>query len=186
MDRRVMRERMRRKQRQIRRRKIIKLVTYVVAMVLAIVFVIRGIIFPIINRIGGGSTGNSQAVQAESEVSDPTVAVRQPLKGQADAGKISTMTPGWHEDETGRWYQNADGTYYESGFADIEGVKYAFDDSGYMETGWFKQNNNWYYLDPARGGKMVASEWMLIDGRWYHFYGGGGMETGWTKGIANM
>ena len=62
MDRRVMRERMRRKQRQIRRRKIIKLVTYVVAMVLAIVFVIRGIIFPIINRIGGGSTGNSQAI----------------------------------------------------------------------------------------------------------------------------
>ena len=34
MDRRVLRERMRRKQRQIRRRKIIKLVTYVVAMVL--------------------------------------------------------------------------------------------------------------------------------------------------------
>lgn len=147
MDRRVMRERMRRKQRQIRRRKIIKLVTYVVAMVLAIVFVIRGIIFPIINRIGGGSTGNSQAVQAESEVSDPTVAVRQPLKGQADAGKISTMTPGWHEDETGRWYQNADGTYYESGFADIEGVKYAFDDSGYMETGWVSVGAKDYYFN---------------------------------------
>ena len=54
-----------------------------------------------------------------------------------------------------------------------------------METGWFKQNNNWYYLDPARGGKMVASEWMLIDERWYHFYGGGGMETGWTKQNGN-
>ncbi len=38
MDRRVLRERMRRKQRQIRRRKIIKLVTYVVAMVLAVIF----------------------------------------------------------------------------------------------------------------------------------------------------
>ena len=46
MDRRVLRERMRRKQRQIRRRKIIKLVTYVVAMVLAVIFVIRGVIFP--------------------------------------------------------------------------------------------------------------------------------------------
>ena len=32
---------------------------------------------------------------------------------------------------------------------------------------------------------MVASEWMLIDGRWYHFYGGGGMETGWTKQNGN-
>ena len=42
MDRSVIRERMRKKQRQIRRRKIIKLVTYVVAMVLAVIFVIRG------------------------------------------------------------------------------------------------------------------------------------------------
>ena len=61
MDRRVLRERMRRKQRQIRRRKIIKLVTYVVAMVLAVIFVIRGVIFPIVSRVGGKSTGNHRA-----------------------------------------------------------------------------------------------------------------------------
>ena len=42
MDRSVIRERMRKKQRQIRRRKIIKLVTYIVAMVLAVIFVISG------------------------------------------------------------------------------------------------------------------------------------------------
>ena len=62
-----MRERMRRKQRQIRRRKIIKLVTYIVAVVLAVIFVIRGVIFPIVNRIGGKSAGTSQQVQAETE-----------------------------------------------------------------------------------------------------------------------
>ena len=66
MDRRVLRERMRRKQRQIRRRRIIKLVTYVVAMVLAVIFVIRGVIFPIVSRVGGKSTGKSQSVQADA------------------------------------------------------------------------------------------------------------------------
>ena len=147
MDKRVLRERMRRKQRQIRRRKIIKLVTYIVAIVLAVIFVVRGVIFPIVNRITGKSTGESQQVQAESENADPTAAVRQPLKGADDASKITSLTPGWHEDENGRWYQNADGTYYTSGFAQIDGETYAFNDNGYMQTGWVTKGSNDYYFN---------------------------------------
>ena len=154
MDRRVLRERMRRKQRQIRRRKIIKLVTYVVAMLLAVIFVIRGVIFPIINRVGGKSTGKSQSVQAddgtgssESDASASTEAVRQPLKGQSDVTKVASLTAGWHEDDNGRWYQNADGTYYADGFAEIDGVKYAFNSNGYMQTGWVTKGVNDYYFN---------------------------------------
>ena len=154
MDRRVLRERMRRKQRQIRRRKIIKLVTYVVAMLLAVIFVIRGVIFPIINRVGGKSTGKSQSVQAddgtgssESDASASTEAVRQPLKGQSDVTKVASLTAGWHEDDNGRWYQNADGTYYADGFAEIDGVKYAFNSNGYMQTGWVTKGANDYYFN---------------------------------------
>ena len=113
MDRRVLRERMRRKQRQIRRRRIIKLVTYVVAMCCCD-FVIRGVIFPIVSRVGGKSTGKSQSVQADAgdgaasnADSNSTDALRQPLKGQSDVTKVSSLTPGWHEDSSGRWYQNA-------------------------------------------------------------------------------
>ena len=51
MDRRVLRERMRRKQRQIRRRKIIKLVTNVVEKVLSVIFVKRGVNFQIVSRV---------------------------------------------------------------------------------------------------------------------------------------
>ena len=54
MDRSVIRERMRKKQRQIRRRKIIKLITYVVAMVLAVIFVIRGVKMCIRDRRSSG------------------------------------------------------------------------------------------------------------------------------------
>ena len=163
MDRSVIRERMRKKQRQIRRRKIIKLVTYVVAMVLAVIFVIRGVIFPIVSRIGAKSTGESQQVQADAEqTADPTAAQRQPLKGQSDLTKVSTLTPGWHEDDNGRWYQNADGTYYTGGFAEIDGVTYAFDDNGYMQTGWITKGVNDYYFnedgsyDPSQKRPMLA------------------------------
>ena len=157
MDRSVIRERMRKKQRQIRRRKIIKLITYVVAMVLAVIFVIRGVIFPIVSRIGGKSTGESQQVQADAEqTADPTAAQRQPLKGQSDLTKVSTLTPGWHEDDNGRWYQNADGTYYTGGFAEIDGVTYAFDDNGYMQTGWVTKGSQDYYFNDD--GSYNASE----------------------------
>lgn len=157
MDRSVIRERMRKKQRQIRRRKIIKLVTYVVAMVLAVIFVIRGVIFPIVSRIGGKSTGESQQVQADAkQTADPTAAQRQPLKGQSDLTKVSTLTPGWHEDDNGRWYQNADGTYYTGGFAEIDGVTYAFDDNGYMQTGWVTKGSQDYYFNDD--GSYNASE----------------------------
>lgn len=139
---------------QIRRRKIIKLVTYVVAMVLAVIFVIRGVIFPIVSRVGGKSTGKSQSVQADAgdgaasnADSNSTDALRQPLKGQSDVTKVSSLTTGWHEDSSGRWYQNADGTYYTNGFAEIDGVKYAFDSNGYMQTGWVTKGVNDYYFN---------------------------------------
>ena len=65
---------------------------------------------PIASRIGGGGKddGKVVAVQAQTAEADPNATVRQPLKGQQDVGKITEKTPGWHEDESGRWYQNAE------------------------------------------------------------------------------
>ncbi len=53
-----------------------------------------------------------------------------PVKGSAAGERLSVMTPGWHEDSTGKWYQNPDGTYYVNGFADIDGTTYSFDKKG--------------------------------------------------------
>ena len=118
-----------------RRRKIIRLATYLVAMVLAVVFVVRGIIIPIANRISGKDESKSVEVQANISI-DPDAAIRQPLKGQQDTAKVAYVAPGWHEDENGKWYQNADGTYYAGGLQDISGTKYCFNDNGYVQTGW--------------------------------------------------
>lgn len=161
MNRRTARERMRRKKRQMRRRKIIRLATYLVAMVLAVVFVVRGIIIPIANRISGKDESKSVEVQANIST-DPDAAIRQPLKGQQDTAKVAYVTPGWHEDENGKWYQNADGTYYAGGLQDISGTKYCFNDNGYVQTGWVSKGIKDYYFnedgsyDPSQKRKLLC------------------------------
>lgn len=148
MDKKVYQERMRQKQRQLRRRRYMKLITYAVGLVLAVIFVVRGIILPIAGRISGGKSGGETVeVQAQTAQADPNAAVRQPLKGQGDLLKTSELTPGWHEDENGRWYQNADHTYYAGGFQEIDGVTYCFDDNGYMQTGWVTKGVKDYYFN---------------------------------------
>lgn len=139
MDKRVLRERMRRKQQQLRRRKMMRLAGYVIAVVLVAVFVVKGIILPVARGIGGKDAEKPAEVQAETTETvqaDPDAAIRKPLKGKGDLTKVSDLTSGWHEDENGKWYQNFDGTYYAGGMQEIDGVTYSFDDNGYIQTGW--------------------------------------------------
>ena len=149
MDKRVLRERMRKKQQQIRRRKMMRLGAYVVAIILVVVFVIRGIIFPVVNRIGGSSPEKPAEVQAETDetTADPNAAIRIPLKGKSSLVKASQLTTGWHEDENGKWYQNTDGTYYAGGLQTIDNVTYSFDDNGYIQTGWVTKGFDDYYFN---------------------------------------
>ena len=165
MDKRVLRERMRRKKRQMMIRHYTKIGLSVLGLILAIVFVVRGIIIPIAHHVAGGGSSN-QTVQAQADTEEvqanSDAAVRQPLKGKSDTDKISTMTAGWHEDTNGKWYQNADGTYFANGFQDIDGVTYSFDENGYMQTGWVSKGVNDYYFnddgsyDPTQKRPMLA------------------------------
>ena len=123
-DKRVLRERMRRKKRQMMIRHYTKIGLCVIGMILAVVFMVRGIIIPIAHHVAGG--GNSdQTVQAQADTEEvqanSDAAVRQPLKGKSDTDKVAAMTAGWHEDANGKWYQNTDGTYFSNGFQDIDG-----------------------------------------------------------------
>ena len=178
MDKRVLRERMRKKQQQIRRRQMMKKGAYVVAIILVLIFVIRGIILPVINRAGGGNTEKPQQVQAETDStttdsgSDSTdtgdtstetnAAMRQPVKGQSNLTKAAQLTTGWHDDENGKWYQNADGTYFAGGMQEIDGSTYYFDDNGYIKTGWVEVGFDDYYFnddgtyDPSQHKTRIA------------------------------
>ena len=147
-------------------------------MILVFVFVIRGIILPVINRAGGGNTEKPQQVQAETDStttdssSDSTdtgdtstetnAAIRQPVKGQSDLTKAAQLTAGWHDDENGKWYQNADGTYFAGGMQEIDGSTYYFDDNGYIKTGWVEVGFDDYYFnddgtyDPSQHKTRIA------------------------------
>lgn len=162
MDKEEIRRRKRRKRQQIRRRKRIRQITYLVGMLLAVVFVVRGIILPIVHHFTGKEESTqTQEEQTQAEV-DPDAAVRRPLKGQDDTQKVGTLTVGWHEDDNGKWYQNADHTYYAGGFQEIDGVMYSFDSNGYVQTGWISKGVKDYYFnedgsyDPTQKRKMLC------------------------------
>ena len=165
-----------------------KRITCVVAAVLLLVFVVRGVILPIVNHAGGGSNKDAETVNVQantagastdSSTKDGTAstdtaasdtdsadsgtdATVMPVKGSAAGERLSVMTPGWHEDSTGKWYQNPDGTYYVNGFADIDGTTYSFDKKGYMQTGWVEKGVKDYYFnedgsyDPSKKRPMIA------------------------------
>ena len=169
-----------------------KRITCVVAAILLLIFVVRGVIFPIVNHAGGGSSKDAETVNVQANTSgtstdnstedasassdsgssdssgdsssdnSSTDATVMPVKGTAAADKLSVMTPGWHEDSTGKWYQNPDGTYYINGFAEIDGTTYSFDENGYMQTGWVEKGVKDYYFnedgsyDPTQKRPMIA------------------------------
>ena len=162
-----------------------KRITCVVAAILLLIFVVRGVIFPIVNHAGGGSSKDAETVNVQANTAgtstdnstedasassdsgssdssgdsssdnSSTDATVMPVKGSAAADKLSVMTPGWHEDSTGKWYQNPDGTYYINGFAEI-------DENGYMQTGWVEKGVKDYYFnedgsyDPTQKRPMIA------------------------------
>ena len=103
----------------------------------------------------------------------------------------------WKQSGNKWWYQYEDGTYPKNEFITIDNKLYRFDQYGYMQTGWFKVNNEdyyatssgeikanvesgntWYYVDAD--GKMVTG-YQTIAGAKYYFAESGLMQTGWFK-----
>ena len=85
----------------------------------------------------------------------------------------------WKQDSRGWWYANADGSYPKDQAVTIGGTVYRFDASGYMRTGWVKDDGSWYY---HTGSGAQASGWTLVGGSWYYLDpSSGAMATGWTQ-----
>ena len=78
------------------------------------------------------------------------------------------------QDSKGWWYRYDSGSYpknewkllpYSGGTA-----WYAFDEVGYMRTGWFLSGEHWYYLSAANDatlGKLMTG-WIEVGGKWYY------------------
>ena len=85
----------------------------------------------------------------------------------------------WMQDEHGWWLRFADSSYPKAEKRGTNGIAYAweqvngnwwaFDESGYIKTGWMRDEdyNGWFYLDPEHG---MQTGWVLIDGKWHYFH----------------
>lgn len=95
--------------------------------------------------------------------------------------KIGPKTGAWKKSGSLWWYRYSDGTYPKSGIVSIDGAKYCFDASGWMQTGWKKVSGSWYYFSSS--GKMSVG-WVKSGSSWYWLdKSTGKMKTGWlTEG----
>ncbi len=67
----------------------------------------------------------------------------------------------------GRWKYRKNGQYIKGQWQYIDGRWYVFDNAGYTIVGWFKQGNEWYYMNPDDGA-MLSGQWLRLDGKDYY------------------
>ena len=73
---------------------------------------------------------------------------------------------GWVELDS-RWMYEINGVVQKNRWLHIDGSWYVVDGAGYSISGWFKQNEDWYYLNPA-DGTMLAGQWIDIENKSYY------------------
>ncbi len=85
----------------------------------------------------------------------------------------------WRQDSNGSWwYDFGDGEYAVDDTYIIDGNTFLFDENGYMQTGWQKDNwECWAYFNEY--GHMLTG-WQQLDGNWYYFQDDGMMAAGNT------
>ena len=80
----------------------------------------------------------------------------------------------WMKDAKGWWLRYSDGTWPMADrtgayhWEKINGKWWAFDETGYVKTGWLRDEDygGWFYMDPEHG---MQTGWVLLNGVWYYF-----------------
>ena len=136
-----------------------------------------------------GSSRGSSGGHSSSSITTSATIRNDSVKGNVSSDKgiltganNSTANDGyshWMQDEHGWWLRFADNSYPKAERRGTNGIAYAwehingnwwaFDESGYIKTGWMRDEdyNGWFYFDPEHG---MQTGWVLIDGKWYYFH----------------
>lgn len=136
-----------------------------------------------------GQSGSQSSSSGRDKSSGSGATRQDPVKGRTNStiGILtgtanSTANDGkshWMQDEHGWWLRFADSSYPKAEKRGTNGIAYAweqvngnwwaFDESGYIKTGWMRDEdyNGWFYLDPEHG---MQTGWVLIDGKWCYFH----------------
>ncbi|WP_194948412.1 L,D-transpeptidase family protein [Actinomyces trachealis] len=87
-------------------------------------------------------------------------------------------TGSWSKDSVGWKYVFSDGTAVTNQVKGIDGVTYAFDGTGHIARGWYRNPQGSWYLSTDHG---VRTGWQRDRGTWYYLGSSGAMRTGWVQ-----
>ena len=128
------------------------------------------------------SSGRDKSSGSGATRRDPVRGRTNSITGILTGTANSTANDGkshWMQDEHGWWLRFADSSYPKAEKRGTNGIAYAweqvngnwwaFDESGYIKTGWMRDEDygGWFYLDPEHG---MQTGWVLIDGKWNYFH----------------
>ena len=128
------------------------------------------------------SSGRDKSSGSGATRQDPVRGRTNSIIGILTGTANSTVNDGkshWMQDEHGWWLRFADSSYPKAEKRGTNGIAYAweqvngnwwaFDESGYIKTGWMRDEdyNGWFYFDPEHG---MLTDWVLIDGKWHYFH----------------
>ena len=137
------------------------------------------------NSSNRGSSGGHSSSSRSTTGTTRTDSVKGKVnsdKGILTGANNSTANDGyshWMQDEHGWWLRFADNSYPKAEKRAANGIAYAweqingnwwaFDENGYIKTGWMRDEDygGWFYADLERG---MLIGWHLIDGKWYYFH----------------
>lgn len=120
----------------------------------------------------------------------PVMAVTVPDGGAVTAAATkssSSSKTGWRKKSSNYRYYYTKSKYYKNTLKMINGYVYAFDKNGYVQKGWVKKNNKWFYASTNTGASPVKYGALLtglrnIGGAYYYLNpNGGAMVTGLVK-----
>lgn len=92
-----------------------------------------------------------------------------------DGNGVWIQTGKWIKDGIGWWYRYPNGSWPQDCIALIGGERYSFDARGYMQTGWIKRGESWYYAESS--GALRKSQWLFYRGVWYYLKADGRMAV---------
>lgn len=137
---------------------------------------------------GSGASGSGNTAGAAGRIDNGTITkdaikgVISSVNGIITGATNSTAHDGyshWMKDENGWWLRYNDGSYPKGtkssgstsdtsyGWEQINGAWWAFDENGYMRSGWVLDAafGGWFYVDEDHG---MQTGWFFINGKWYY------------------
>lgn len=111
------------------------------------------------------ATEYQDAPAIEQVVPENSTDENEPIKfSETDEKTVISVKTGWKKiGKNTTYYQNGEKA---TGWKEVDGKTYFFDEKGRQQTEWVQIDGKWFYLNPDTGER--ASGWQKVGGSWYY------------------